>query len=294
MKALVTGHKGFIGRHLCPALDAAGYDVYGCDLKDGDDCRWLFRTCGTRFDLVVHLAAIVGGRMTIEGDPLSVATNLSLDSEMFAWAVRTQQPRVVYFSSSAAYPESIQVPEHKCSESDIDFSAGILLPDETYGWAKLSGEVIGRAARREGVKVHIVRPFSSFGPDQDLGYPIPDFLERAVQRENPFTLWGTGKQVRDYVWIEDLVATVLKMVAEGYEGPLNIGSGRPTDFWELARIVTGAAGYSPEIVADTTKPVGVAYRCCDTTLSHQFYEPKVSLEEAIARCWAWKRQGAAA
>jgi nucleoside-diphosphate-sugar epimerase len=218
---------------------------------------------------------------------MRVSANKALDSMMFAWAAATKQPRVVYFSSSAAYPASIQVPEHKCTESDIDFKGGVLLPDETYGWAKLSGEVDAIAARREGVKVHVVRPFSSYGPDQDEGYPIPDFLRRALRQEDPFTLWGTGRQVRDYVWVEDLVETVLRMVEEDIEGPLNIGSGRPVDFWELASIVTGVAGYSPTIVADTTKPVGVQYRCCDTAWSHLLHKPTVSLEDGIEECYRW-------
>ena len=84
------------------------FDVTGVDIKDGNDCRDFFKVCDDKFDLIVHLAAIVGGRETIENDPLSVATDLSIDAEFFNWAVRTKQKKVIYFSSSAAYPISLQ------------------------------------------------------------------------------------------------------------------------------------------------------------------------------------------
>lgn len=281
MKALITGYRGFIGRHLTSALERRGYDILGIDLKDGFDCRWFFRSCDAKFDLVVHLAALVGGRATIEGNPLSVATNLSLDSEMFAWAMETHQPRVMYFSSSAAYPANLQIPERKLRESDIDLNGPLGIPDQTYGWAKLSGEIIAKTAREEGLKIHIVRPFSSYGFDQDLDYPMPAFIARAKAREDPFVIWGTGEQVRDYIWIEDLIEVVLRMITEDIEGPLNIGSGIPVNFWDLARVVTDAFDYAPKITPDLSKPQGVPYRCGDVSRMLEIYKPKIALREGV-------------
>ena len=141
MKVLITGHKGFVGRHFVKYFEERGDEIVGVDIKDGLDCREFFKTCYEKFDLVVHLAAIVGGREMIENEPLAVATDLSIDSEMFNWAVRTGQKKIVYYSSSAAYPIKYQKKnsEIKMREDFINLD-DISNPDFTYGWAKLTGE----------------------------------------------------------------------------------------------------------------------------------------------------------
>ena len=94
MRILITGHCGFVGRAFRRYFDGARHEIAGIDIKEGNDARDFFKIDDRRFDLVVHLAAIVGGRLTIEGNPISVATDLSIDAEMFNWAVRTGQPRL--------------------------------------------------------------------------------------------------------------------------------------------------------------------------------------------------------
>jgi len=209
MNILITGHKGFCGRHFTQFLKE--HEITGVDLKDGQDCRDFFKTSTQKFDLVIHLAAIVGGRETIEGQPLSVATELSIDAEMFNWAVHTKQPRLVYYSSSAAYPIKLQESAYKLKESDIDLE-NVHNPDFSYGWAKLTGEILAKYARAHGVAVHVLRPFSGYGEDQDLTYPFPSFIQRIKSNENPFTIWGDGNQVRDFIHIDDIVAATMKVV----------------------------------------------------------------------------------
>jgi UDP-glucose 4-epimerase len=99
--------------------------------------------------LVIHLAAIVGGRATIEGEPLSVATDLSIDAEFFNWVQRTKPINTVYFSSSAAYPIDLQNSRHRqrLAEYDLNLDA-VRNPDLTYGWAKLTGEYSSAVLRR--------------------------------------------------------------------------------------------------------------------------------------------------
>lgn len=106
MKILITGHKGFVGKYFMRKY--SDHEIVGIDIKDGNDCRDYFKSSDDKFDLVIHLAAIVGGRQTIDNNPLSVATDLSIDSEMCQWALRTKPSRIVYFSSSAAYPTRLQ------------------------------------------------------------------------------------------------------------------------------------------------------------------------------------------
>jgi len=114
MKILITGHRGFVGRHFTNFYREKGHEVFGVDITADTprEARDFFRKDDIQWDLVIHLAAVVGGRAKIEGDPLSVAVDLSIDAEMWQWAIRTKQPRVVYFSSSAAYPIELQTREN--------------------------------------------------------------------------------------------------------------------------------------------------------------------------------------
>lgn len=290
--ALVTGHRGFIGRHVERRLLDEGYRVFGCDVRDPvapQDARDFFRSNHRSYDLVVHCAAVVGGRVTIDGAPLEVAVDLAIDAELFQWAVRTQPGRVVYFSSSAAYPITWQNGddgERYLLEEDLlnlGSGGGAGMPDQTYGWAKLTGEVLARHVNDAGVPVHVFRPFSGYGTDQDLAYPFPAFIERARRRADPFDVWGDGEQTRDFIHVDDVVGAVLAAIAKDVRGPVNLCTGRGTTFNELARLVTGANGYAPRLHHNRDAPVGVRHRVGDPTRMLEFYRPTVSLEEGVAR-----------
>jgi nucleoside-diphosphate-sugar epimerase len=282
MKILITGNAGFVGREFMKQLD--GHDITGIDIVNGIDARDFFAKDDTKFDLVIHLAAIVGGRATIEGNPLKVATDLAIDSDMFQWALRTRPGRTVYYSSSAAYPTAYQTHTMKyiLNENHIDLDS-IMSPDLTYGWAKLTGETLAKYASNEGLRVHVFRPFSGYGEDQDLDYPFPSFIARGKRKDNPFEIWGTGEQVRDFIHIEDVVSATLEAVNQNIQGPVNLGCGRATSFNELAELVSTEVGYTPEIKHILGAPEGVSYRVCDPSKLLTFYTPKISLEEGIRR-----------
>ena len=286
MKILITGHRGFVGRHFTNFYREKGHEVFGVDITADTprEARDFFRKDDIQWDLVIHLAAVVGGRAKIEGDPLSVAVDLSIDAEMWQWAIRTKQPRVVYFSSSAAYPIELQTRENHVSLSEHMINLNdIRSPDFTYGWSKLTGEYLAQFAAAEGVKTHVFRPFSGYGEDQALDYPFPSFIERAKRRADPFEVWGDGHQTRDFVHIDDIVATVNAAIDQDYRDPLNIGTGRPTSFLALADLVCSEVGYKPEIVTYPEKPVGVFWRVSDPVMSFQVYQPRITLEEGIKR-----------
>ena len=279
---LLTGSEGFVGRQFQKHFKETGDKVTCIDVKSNMDCRDFFKITNTQFDLVIHLAAVVGGRLTIEGDPLRVATDLAIDSDMFNWAVNTKQPRVVYYSSSAAYPISLQGVEYYLEEASIDLQA-IQTPDFSYGWAKLTGEMLAGYAEDQGVRVHVFRPFSGYGEDQDLDYPFPSFMKRIRDRENPFYIWGDGNQVRDFMHIEDIVKATMKAVELDIKGPVNLGTGRPISFTQLANLAFEIAGFHPDIQYLTDKPVGVLFRCCENSKLNTFYSPEISIEEGIQR-----------
>lgn len=291
---LVTGHFGFVGSHFVRRLVDDGWKVTGIDVAApaGDDCRDLFAWGDLSYDLVVHCAAVVGGRAKIEGAPMAVADNLSIDAGLWQWALRTRPGRVVYFSSSAAYPvwrqtgEFDDAPKVQLLTEDWIDLADIDQPDQTYGLAKLVGEIQAGLVRAEGVPVTVVRPFSGYGPGQPLDYPFPSFIQRAAEKADPFVVWGTGEQVRDWVHIDDIVETVMVMVDEGIDGPVNLCTGIPTSMFQLAVKCAQARGYLPEIQPLPDRPAGVAYRVGDPTLLHQIRKPRVPLEEGIRRALA--------
>lgn len=255
--------------------------------------EWIFDTYGIaveKFSDVFHFAAIVGGRAMIDGDPIKVALDLAIDAEFFHWVSRHKPERVVYPSSSAAYPVSKQTKlgAVQLHESDIDFT-NMGQPDMTYGWTKLTGEFLAKiTAKHYGVNIVCIRPFSGYGEDQDYSYPIPAIARRSVHKESPFEVWGTGYQGRDFVHIDDILdCTLLAMEHISDGSAINIGSGKLTNFREIISIFCHIAGYKAPVKCLLDKPVGVFSRYSNidyvkTTLN---WEPKITLEEGLRRVY---------
>lgn len=285
MRVLVTGSRGFVGRHFVRHYNGRGDNVLTLDISFGADCRPFFRNSNERFDLVIHCAAVVGGRTMIDGQPLKLAVeDLSIDAALFDWALRHRPGRIVYFSSSAAYPVWAQT--ENCAfrlHEDLIGGGDLGLPDQTYGWVKLTGELLAAEANAEGIRTHVFRPFSGYGADQAEDYPFPAIMRRARQAERPFDIWGAGGSARDWVHIDDIVGAVQAAIDLDVVGPLNICTGRATTFEQLARMAMTAAGYESPIRYLGDKPTGVHWRVGDPTLLHQIYTPRVTLEEGIAR-----------
>lgn len=242
------------------------------------------------FEDVYHFAAIVGGRAMIDGDPIQVALDLAIDAEFFFWISRHKPSRVLYPSSSAAYPIDLQTEQNtiKLKESDIDFTR-MGQPDMTYGWTKLTGEFLAQiTAKHYGVKITCIRPFSGYGEDQDYSYPTPAIARRAVFKEQPFEVWGSGYQGRDFVHIDDVLDCIEVAMSKIHDGTaINIGQGVLTSFRELISIFCEFADYKPEIKPLLDKPVGVHSRYCDMTWVKENlgWEPKISIKEGMKRVY---------
>lgn len=312
MISLVTGGCGFVGRCLVKRLISLGHDVFVVDdLSTGihphkwinsdrltfiyDDVREFFKYNSLpKFDYVFHFAAVIGGRTKIEGDPMSVATDISIDADFFRWACKERPAKILYTSSSAAYPIFLQtrINSTLLSEKSIDFDNPFIgVPDMTYGWTKLTGEYLANiAVNKYGLHIACVRPFSGYGEEQDESYPIPAIASRVARREDPLYIWGSGTQSRDFVHIEDCIDLMLIVVDKISDGSaINIGSGKPTTFYEVAEIFTKIAGYDPKIVPLQDKPMGVYNRCSDITRAMSFgWSPKISLEEGLRKVYETK------
>ena len=296
-KILVTGGAGFVGRRFVSRFLRLGYEVHCVDSliplsgavspRDGwfsidpfdyknfhfhkMDCRDYFRnTPDTDFDYCFHLAAIVGGRLMIEQNPLAVADDLAIDAEYWQWALRTRPRKTVCFSSSAAYPIKYQTRENYqlLREDMIDFSDDIGMPDMSYGWAKLTVEYLARLAyEKYGLHSACYRPFSGYGEDQDPTYPFPSICRRALENRGKevLTVWGTGEQLRDFIYIEDCVEGVLNtmdMIDNG--DALNLSTGQYTSFIDFAQTAARICGYEPQVRGQSDRPTGVFARAGDT------------------------------
>ena len=296
MKAFVTGAAGFVGRHMAAALDARGWHVARCDIVTGWDALKTFRGFDApRFDLIVHAAAAEPHRAAIDGKPMLLAKNLQLDAAMFGWAVRTGT-RVLYLSSSAAYPVGYQAGHtpYRLREDDAYTGAAVtaglleamgsaapLLPDANYGWGKATGERLAAAASEAGLPVHVVRPFSGYGEDQSLHFPFPSIVTRA--RTGDLSVWGPPGQARDGIHISDVVAGALAVVDADERRPVNLCTGVGTEMGDLARLVAKLAGANGEVVYQPDRPTGVMYRVGDPSRMNEHYTARVSIEEGVRR-----------
>lgn len=316
-KVLITGGAGFVGRHVTRRMLQGGHEVHvvdsvapatgGIRVQDGwplfeprdfagfhfheEDCRsWFQRFTDTDFDYAFHLAAMVGGRLMIESNPLAVADDLSIDAAYWQWAKVAKPRRTLCFSSSAAYPVSLQREDNfvLLKENMISFDGDIGMPDMTYGWAKLTCEYLARLAyEKHGLRSVCYRPFSGYGEDQDDAYPFPSICKRAIQHQGAaeLTVWGSGTQMRDFIHIDDCVDGILATMDKIDDGQaVNLSTGKLTSFLEFAQMAADILGYSPVVRGLSDKPSGVHARGGDTAKQHSLgFEYKIDFKSGIAR-----------
>lgn len=303
MRVLITGAAGFLGRHFAEHHLYLDHEVtavddmsspyahwgFGPGLLKVDAADYLGRIAYPKYDIVYHFAAPVGGREKIEGDPLFNADSLRLDAALFRWAAKAKPKVIVYPSSSAVYGTRLQgldgsVPlEERFFHPDAGFWD---IPDEMYGFTKLVGEFLAWKAEQYGVNTLCIRPFSGYGEDQSLEYPVPSIVARVKAREDPIIVWGPGTQTRDFIHVDDVVGATVARVKSGVEGyqSMNIGWGVKTSFNELALMAAEIADYRPTLTNLADKPFGVMHRYCDPTRMLTYYPtPKVTLQDGLRR-----------
>ena len=316
-RILITGGAGFVGRRFCRRFLDAGHEVVCVDPVAADtggvdpskgwplfspndysnfhfektDCRtWFTANPDATFDYALHLAAMVGGRAMIENKPLAVADDLSIDAEYWQWAEKAKPGKTVCFSSSAAYPIGFQREGdyRLLTEDMIRFDGDLGMPDMSYGWAKLTCEYLARLAyEKHDLKSVCYRPFSGYGEDQDDTYPFPSVVKRVLANVGAPTIsvWGTGDQMRDFIYIEDCVDGVLAtMDSIDDADALNLSTGIYTSFKEFAKLTAKIAGFDPEIVGMAATPSGVFARGGDTAKQKAAgFTWTTSFEEGVGR-----------
>lgn len=309
--ALVCGAGGFIGSHLVKRLKAEGYWVRGVDLKypefaptsaddfvQGDlrDPRICSRVTDQQFDEVYQLAADMGGAgFVFSGDNdadimhNSALINLNMVEACYKSGVR----RVFYSSSACMYPEYNQMdPDNpKCSED----SAYPAAPDSEYGWEKLFSERLYLAfARNYGMTVRIARFHNIFGPEgswKDGREKAPAAFCRKVAQApdgSEIEMWGDGLQTRSFLYIDECLEGIRRLINSEFTGPVNIGSEEMVSINKLAEMVTSLAGKSLSI-KHITGPLGVRGRNSDNRLILEKlgWKPSASLAEGLEKTYRW-------
>jgi GDP-L-fucose synthase len=232
---------------------------------------------------------MVGGREMIENNPLAVADDLSIDAQYWQWAVNARPKKNVVFSSSAAYPIGLQRPDHYelLKEDLITFEDRIGMPDMTYGWAKLTNEYLARLAfEKHGLTSVCYRPFSGYGEDQDDSYPFPGVCKRVLAQRgaNAISVWGSGRQMRDFIHIDDCIEGVLTTMDQIDDASaLNLSTGIYTSFIEFAKMAAELCGFFPEVTGTSTKPEGVFARGGDTTRQRKLgFSAQTTFRDGVA------------
>lgn len=295
MKVLITGAAGFLGVWFLDHFVREGFaDVWPVDIvphpqgypMDQQDLSLWLDDFEEDIDLAIHLAAPVGGRMLTDYNSMHVADAFRLDAAFFRWAVKHAKT-AVYASGASVYPLGYQdegILHPLLVESYVRPEGYVGEPDGLAGLAKLAGERMAYgAATQHGLDVLVIRPFSGYGPHQSRDHAVTAILERAIRRENPLVVWGSGDQIRDYIHVSDIVGATLAKVEEGVHGfeVLNLGYGKGISLTTLAVMAADAVAYKPEIAFDRGRPEGPFQRIADVSLLKRIYVPQVALVDGI-------------
>lgn len=310
-KALVCGAGGFIGGHLARRLKEEGFWVRGVDLKvhehapsaadefvQGDlrDKATLRRVMDRPFDEVYQLAADMGGAgyiFTGEHDADVMHNSAAINLNVIHRARETGAGRVFYSSSACIYPAYNQEdPDNPDCREDSAYPAA---PDSDYGWEKLFSERLYLAFHRNhGLPVRIARFHNIFGP---LGTwtggreKAPAALCRKVAEapdRGEIEIWGDGRQTRSFLYIDECLEGIRRLVDSGFTGPVNIGSEEMITIDGLAEMIMDIAG-KPLSIRHVPGPLGVRGRRSDNRLIREKlgWKPTQPLREGMEKTFAW-------
>ena len=310
VKVLVTGAGGFIGHHLTSFLKQRGYWVRGVDIKrpefadvNADEFqlldlrRWencLEATKG--MDEVYALAADMGGMGFISSNHSQILLNNSLINLHTLEAASTNGVRrYLYTSSACVYPECLQDEADVAPLKEEDVYPA--QPQDAYGWEKLIAERLClHYGEEKGIETRIVRFHNIFGPlgTWDGGREkVPAAMCRKMalaklSGDHEIEIWGDGEQTRSFCYIDDCLTGIYRLMRSGHAEPLNLGQDRLLTINHLADMVAEAAD-----IRITKKhipgPQGVRGRNSDNSRLRKVlgWEPEISLEDGIARTYAW-------
>src|SRR5437016_4904760 len=299
-RVVVTGGAGFLGSFVVEALHARGCREISVprsrdyDLRESDDIARLYDR--TRPQVVVHLAAVVGGIGANRANPgRFFYDNAIMGLQLMEYARRLGVEKFIAIGTICAYPKVTPVP---FKEEDLWNG----YPEETnapYGLAKKMLLVQAQAYRQQyGFNAIYLLPVNLYGPgdnfDPETSHVIPAVIKKcmdAVDSEaREVVLWGTGKPTREFLYVDDAAEAVV-LAAERYNGPdpVNVGYGSEISIKDLALLIAGLTGFSGSILWDTTKPDGQPKRSLDVSKAERLFgfRAQVSFQDGLRRTIDW-------
>ncbi len=298
-KVLVTGGSGLLGTHLTRILSESGAIVRSVfhkkdpqeildsveyvqyDLRNYEDCR----KATNAIDYVFHCAAISLGAKIIKEDPKSLVTpNIIMNSNLLDASVDSGVKRFLFVSSNVVYPDL----DHPVREEEAtgDFFALYKGPATMKYFTE---KLCDFYSSKYPMKCIVVRPANYFGPHDKIGegsHVIPALIERALNKEDPFLVWGTGENVKDFIYVEDIALGVKEAMKKDLT-PLNIGSGKGYKIKEIVKTILDLTNYKGTVEYDSSKPDAIMYRVLDIKKSE--FIPQKTLIEAIKKTIEWHK-----
>lgn len=261
------------------------------DLTDYGKCLELIRDV----DIAYHLADVVAGvDYVFDHEPFIFRQNLLINTNVLAACVVNRIPNYVYAGTACSFPKELQMLEGIAAlKEDQTYPAA---PESAYGWGKLMGEYEAELAQRNhGINVGLLRFHNVYGPgvsfDPGRSQALPALARKAILfPKEKFVVWGSGKQYRDFVYIDDVIDALLSVISRGMnKGVIQIGSENPTTLREAAETIVRISGKPIPMQFDTSKPEGDRGRIavCDRAKDILDWRGKINFDTGVERMYRW-------